>query len=225
MKGLLRTSLAALLIVTLAGSAGASLFLSDYHGYDYTWPMPWDFTSPGQMYDAVGMVTQMNPAFHVIDNAQEYTMHITSGMLTDPDTLGTFAIYKYDSGMGTFGIYRDVIGNGTTADYGMWPPNPTAPSTFIDGELVLGATFTTLTIIIDLNTGDGSLSGTMNFDSGLEIGNIPPGQLDGWTFAGLGAGMPGTPDGYIWQIDGEVYLPDPTSTQQVNWGKIKKLFQ
>ena len=45
MKGLLRTSLAALLIVTLAGSAGASLFLSDYHGYDYTWPMPWESQS------------------------------------------------------------------------------------------------------------------------------------------------------------------------------------
>jgi hypothetical protein len=223
MKRVLWSVLGLLLLTTVPASA--SIFLADYLGYDYTWPVPNDFTTPGQDYDAIGVITTINPAFHVVDNAFEYTFHIHSGTLTGADTLGNFGIYHFDSGDAAFGILRDNTATGTTGDYGVNPPNATAPSTFTDGTLLFGGSMPTLMITVDLTTGDGSLSGTIDFDSGSEVPNIPPDQLNGWTFAGLGAGFPGVPEGYIWQVDGEVYLPDPTETQETNWGGVKSLFR
>lgn len=223
----LRMSLVALVACgfLMAAPAGASVWLADYLGYDYTWPLPHDFTSPGQYYDALGSIVSTNPAYIPTFPGVEYTFHIYSGTLTSADTLGTFGVYRYEAGDGTIGLYGDLIPPGSNFDYGVNPPNGTAPGTFIDGTLLLGANFDFLQILIDLGTGDGSLSGTLMFNSGDNLPSIPVDMLDGWTFAGLGLGFPGTPEGYIWQIDGEIYLPDPTSTKESSWGGIKKLFE
>ncbi len=105
------------------------------------------------------------------------------------------------------------------------PPNETAPSTFVDGNTILGGSFTSLTISVDLVSGNASLSGSLSIVYRSRLLNIPPNMLDGWTFAGMGAGMPGTPDGWLWQIDGEIYIPDPTGTESTSWGEVKKLFR
>lgn len=204
--------------------ASASVWLADYLGYDYTWPLAHDFTSPGQYYDALGSVVSTNPTFVPTFPGVEYTFHIYSGTSTYADTLGNFGIYRYEAMDGSIGLYGDLIPPGSSFDYGTNPPNGVAPATFIDGTLLLGATFDFLQITVDLTTGDGSLSGTLSFNSGSDFGNIPGDMLNGWTFAGLGAGFPGIPDGYSWQIDGEIYLPDPTATEESSWGGIKKLF-
>jgi hypothetical protein len=209
-------------VVLLSGAAKADVFLADYLGYDYTWPLPNDFISPGQKYAALGFVPQVNQDYIAWDPSLEYTFHIHSGELTLADTVGVFLKLTYEDGDGTFQIWKDSPVVGTPADYGVNPPNGTAPSTFTDGTLVLGGTFGVLTILVNMDTFDGSLSGTIDFDSGSDLPNIPPGMQDGWTFAGFGWDYPGIPEGYTWQIDGEVYLPEPTPVRQTSWGELKR---
>jgi hypothetical protein len=224
-KRLLSPVIAACLLLSVASLASANVFLADWFGYDYTAPNPWDFTGPGQWYDANGVITSANPIYLTLDPVNnEYTFRIYSGMLTSADTLAGWGVYQYAGGDGTIGIYEDSKTTGTLFDYGVWPPNGTAPSTFIDGTLMIGGSFATLMIRVNLGTGDGSLSGTIDWTGGTELGNFPADQHDGWTFAGFGAGMPGTPLGYIWQIDGEIYLPE-TATEESSWGNVKNLFR
>jgi hypothetical protein len=125
------------------------------------------------------------------------------------------------AGDGTFHIHEDPIVGGTHRDYGINPPNSTAPGTFTDGTLILGAQFTALTIIVNMSTWTASLNGTLTFYCGEDWGDLP--CYEGWTFAGetIETGIPG---GYGWAVDGLVYVTE-TAVEQTNWGGIKKLFQ
>jgi len=210
-----------------APSATRTAWLADYHGYDFTWPLPEDFTSPGQFYAAVGPVISMNEDFFILDDDQfEYTIHIHSGTLTYADTVGTYVFFYYEDGDGTISFYEDSRDEGTLADYGTYPPNETSPSTFVDGTHMLGGAFTSLRIVFEMEDGDGSFSGTINFTEGTYLENIPPDMRDGWTFSGLGVGHPPfVPEGYMNQVDGEVYLEEGTPTKRCTWGNIKQRYE
>ncbi|MBU1702613.1 MAG: hypothetical protein KJ970_01310 [Candidatus Eisenbacteria bacterium] len=216
-----------ILVATLSAPVMGSVWLADYHGYDFTWPLPNNYTEDGQFYAAVGPLVSMNEDFFVLDeDNNEYTMHIHSGVLTSTYMVGTYAFYEYMNGDGTLNFYEDPFVGGTPADYGTYPPNPTSPSTFIDGTFMLGGSFESLTIIIETVSGDGNLTGTLNLNDGDYIGNIPPNMREGWTISALGLGHPPyTPEGYTNQIDGEVYLEQqPTPTKQSTWGLIKRIY-
>lgn len=214
-------------VVLLVTAAGADVWLADYHGYDYTWPLPENYTAPGQFYAAVGPVISMNEDYFILDEETfEYTIHIHSGTLTSVDTLGTYVFYHYEEEDGTISFYEDDRATGTPADYGTYPPNTTSPSTFTDGTQMIGGYFTNLVITIELVDGDGSFSGTLNFNEGAYLENIPANMRDGWTFSGLGLGHPPfVPEGYMNQIDGEVYLEEGTPAQSATWGQIKQLYK
>lgn len=219
------TSLGLLLLLTSAASA--TVWLADYHGYDYTWPLPENFTAPGQFYAAVGPVISMNEDYFILDeNLFEYSIHIHSGTLTSVEYIGTWVFYHYEAGDGTILFYEDSRTGGTLFDYGTYPPNATCPSTFIDGTPMVGGYFASLTISIETEDGDGMLSGTIDFDRGDYLENIPPDMRYGWTFSALGLGHPPfTPEGYMNQIDGEVYLEEGTDTEPTTWGRIKDLYR
>ena len=112
---------------------------------------------------------------------------------------------------------------GTPFDYGINPPNATAPSTFEDGLLMLGGAFEHFTIVTNMTTGVSTLDGVLNLDDGDQLDNIPADQMEGWAFAGQGWDLPDIPEGYIWQIDGEVYIAS-VATESVSWGSVKSLF-
>lgn len=201
-----------------------SILLCDYIGYDFTAPLQRDFTTINQQYVALGDVDNVNPAAIITDPfTNQYTFVLESGTLTAADTIaGIYAKYDYLDMDGSFQIYEDLLSGGTNRDYGVNPPNATAPPTFEDGTVILGGFFTSLSILVDLTNGTASLNGTITFYCGEGWGDLP--CYEGWTFAGETMEV-GTPDGYIWAIDGLVYVEEVTSTQETSWGGIKSLFQ
>jgi hypothetical protein len=204
----------AVAVLFAAGAGAATLFL-DFYGYDY-----WD---PIGCYNAVGYVPAVDDDYLTFDYANnEYTFYATGACIAQADTFGTFVVITFTGG--TFDVYGDPLVGGTAADYGTNPPNAVSPSTFVDGECVIGADFTDLTVYFDLSTGEGSLEGTMNLVRGTQLGNIPTYQRNGWTLAGLRAfPTPGNPVpvGYSWQIDGALYIEDPIATEPSTWGSLK----
>lgn len=207
----------------LASAASADLLLLDYIGYDYTAPMPRIFDGLDQEYLALGDADDINPAAIITDPLNyQYTFCLESGTLTSSDTLaGIYARYEYNDGDGTFHIYEDAIAGGTAREYGINPPNAVAPATFVDGTLILGAQFTSLTIIVNLSDWTASLNGTLSFYCGEDWGDLP--CYEGWTFAGETTEV-GIPEGYIWAIDGLVYVEE-TATENSSWSDIKSLFR
>lgn len=204
--------------VMFAAAAGAATLFLDFYGYDY-----WD---PAGCYNAVGYVPSVEPTYLSFDFANnEYTFYATGACIAQADTFGTFVIISFTGG--TFDVYRDPLVGGTTADYGSNPPSALAPGTFTDGECVIGADFTGLTVYFDLSNGTGSLQGTMDIVRGTQLGNIPPYQRTGWTLAGLRAfPTPSSPvpEGYSWQIDGSLYIEDPVATKPTTWGSLKNKY-
>ena len=211
------------LVLASFGAAEADILLCDYFGYDYTFPLPRDFTGPGQQYVALGDVDNINPEAVITDPLNnEYTCVLYSGTLTSADTIaGTYAQYEYMMGDGTYYIYEDPIAGGTHRDYGINPPNGSAPATFEDGTLILGAQFTSLTIVVNLATSTASLNGTLTFYCGDDWGDLP--CYEGWTFAGETTET-GIPEGYRWAVDGLVYVHE-TATEGTRWSNIKNLFR
>ncbi len=202
-------------MVLFAAMAGAATLFLDFYGYDY-----WD---PAGCYNAVGYVPAVDPTYLTFDyDNNEYTFYTTGACIAQADTFGTFVIISFTGG--SFDVYRDPLVGGTTADYGTNPPSAVAPSTFTDGECVIGADFTSLTVYFDLSGGEGSMQGTMNLVRGTQLGNIPVYQRMGWTLAGLRAFQPlgsPVPEGYSWQIDGTLDIEDPIATEPSTWGSLK----
>jgi hypothetical protein len=203
-------------------TASADILLCDYLGYDYTAPLPRNLNPP-DFYVGLGDIDNVNPEAVITDpSTYQYTFVLISGTCTGADTLaGVYGRYYYSAGDGTFHIYEDLIAGGTPRAFGVNPPNPTAPSTFQDGTLILGAQFVNLTIIVNLNTWRASLNGTLDFYCGEDWGDLP--CYEGWTFAGETVEA-GIPEGYIWAIDGKVYVQE-TGIENTNWGDVKKLFR
>ena len=122
------------------------------------------------------------------------------------------------------GCYDDSrlpIGGGTPYDYGINPQNLSAPATFVDGTLVLVGTIPDLKVTINLNTLDGNISGTVNFNGGSQLANL--GANTSTTFAVLGTDAIGLPQGYVWDIDGQTNIT--FATESSSWGEVKELFR
>lgn len=214
--------LAALTILVLASGAMADVFLLDYNGFDWFWPA--DIGQSGSCYGAVGHVTSVDASYLNFDyGTNEYTFVLDFACFSSADTFGTFAVYNYSGGV--FNVYCDSLATGTTAMFGTSPPNAVSPSTWQDGDCVLGSTFNgDLTIVLDLTTGNGDVQGELTWDSGSQLGNIPVDQRDmSLTIAGVKFNPPDGPDGYEWQIDGSVFLQDPVTVKPSSWGAIKSL--
>ena len=188
--------------------------LLDYFGYDYTTPIPRDFSTPGQLYVGLGEVSNIHPDALIMDPLYEYTFVLQSGELVSETVIvpGMFTQYYYESG--TFLVYKDDL---TAYDYDAVPH----PSTFEDGDAVIGADFMGLTITVNIVDWTASLYGTLDFycDEGWDM----PCYF-GWTFAGnaLEAGIPA---GYMWCIDGEIFVEEEVGTQNATWGDVKSLFR
>jgi hypothetical protein len=221
----IRYKVAALVIVAsvaFSAGAGANVFLLDFAGYDAVWPN--DMGEPGSSYWALGDVNAVNSTYLTIDPANnEYTFVLKNAWYVSSDTVGTNIFHTYSAG--TFDVYEDPIATGTHRDYGINPANATAPSTFEDGVNILGGDFTgSIVIWIDMMTWNGSVSGNLDFVRGSQLGNIPVDQRNmALTIAGMTFMPPMGPEGYFWQIDGQVFIEEAVPTQKTTWGRLKKL--
>ena len=212
--------------LALPAKARADQFLADFRGFDYEDPnnSP-GFGNIGDGYNSLGDVTQVNATLLTADfTNNEYTYQFKDLSALASEAAPPFLFLFYTNGR--FRIFEDSKTLGTNRDYGVNPPNATAPSTFTDGTLILGGVVSNFNLTLDLSNNNGSFNGDITFDEGSQQGSIPPASLNGWTFAGLtSGGGTGTPVGYSHQVDGEIRVPGPVPARSTSWGRVKDLFR
>ncbi|MGH7726021.1 MAG: hypothetical protein ACREOU_11400 [Candidatus Eiseniibacteriota bacterium] len=212
--------------LALPAKVHADQFLADFRGFDYESPNGGaGFGDVGDGYNSLGLVLAVNPALLTADFVNnEYTYLFRDLTATGSDFAAPFLFIFYTNGR--FRIFEDPIAGGTAHNYGINPPNATAPSTFTDGTLILGGVVSNFVLTLDTTNNNGSFNGDITFDEGTQSGSIPPAQLNGWTFAGLtSGGGTGAPEGYVHQVDGEIRVPDVVPARPVSWGNVKNLYR
>jgi hypothetical protein len=214
-----------LMMSVSATRAEAPLLLFDYVGFDYESPdlNTSQFGEVGSGYVGLGTVENLFAPLVFDDSANEYT-YVFSGLTsTARNTFGDFVVVDYSGGL--LRIYEDSKTTGTAAQYGVEPPNGLAPSSFIDGTLFLEGTLSNFQLVFNTTNNSGSFESGFLATGGAQIANIPPGDRDGWTFAGATGNATNIPLGYDHQIDGQVFLTKPTQTQSATWGTVKALYR
>ncbi|GJM43239.1 MAG: hypothetical protein DHS20C21_00810 [Gemmatimonadota bacterium] len=146
-----------------------------------------------------------------------YSGQISQLLSLGEAVFGTTHVASYSGGL--FTIYVDWLPS--NHDYGINPPNATAPSTFTDGiSTYLDGFFTDFTLTYNSVTASGSFSGSLNFTGGDVFPLLT--ATEGWTFGANVAGF--SPEGYDLQINGDVFL-SVVSVEDESWGGIKSLYR
>lgn len=223
--------IATLLAVVLALAPAArvhaeeALLLFDYLGFDYESPdlAPSTFGEVGSGYNGVGTVPNLFAPLVPDEVTKQYT-YVFSGLTsTARNVFGDFVVVDYSGG--TLSVYEDALVGGTDPLYGVNPPNATSPGNFADGTLFLQGTLSNFQIVFSLSSNSGSFNSDFTATGGSQIGNIPPSDRDGWTFAGVTGNATNIPLGYVHQVDGQVFLTKPTLTHSSTWGGLKALYR
>lgn len=224
MRFVASTALAVSLLATAwAAPAGAVSLLADYQGFDYepTQVGP-GFGDVGNTYAVLATSPQLGAPLTYDFSLNQYTVTISGLTSVSKVSLGTFDIINYSGG--SVDVFCDLLSGGTPANYGVNPPNATAPSSFNDGTNILVGTLSNFQVVFDNATRTGSFEGDLTFTGGTQLGNFPTNQRSGWTFAGVTGNSPITPQGYLHQVDGSIYLDNPVPVEAKTWGAIKAQF-
>jgi len=219
-----------LFLTTVALAAGIALaparvhaqsLLFDYVGFDFESPNPDPiaFGEPGSGYVGLGTVPVLGAPLVTNTALNEYTYVMQGFTPSGVIAFGSFEIVNYTTGVIT--LYEDPKSGGTTADYGVDPPNSTAPTSFTDGTPILVGTLTNLQLVLDTTSGTGSYEAVFNVTGGSQLGNFPLNERTGWTFSGTTGNALNIPHGYAHQCDGQTFLNAPTAARRVTWGKLK----
>lgn len=212
-------------------------FLLGFTGFDYVIPHPSPsglaysansanavpFLNTGDGYASVGFVTQFSTLFiGSYDSNAEHTYHLYNATVQNSAFSSNVLEVQFAS-HARIRVFEDNIHN---AVYGVNPTNPTAPSTFIDGNLLLGADVNGLTLTYDYDANQGGIDGGATLDEGADLFLISPGRRSGWVLSGQ-AGRPNAtvPAGYTNQLSGEMQIPGVTPAAHKSWGSLKALYR
>ena len=201
-------------------SSAAPTLLVDYVGFDYESPNPdpTQFGELGSGYVSVGECPVLFAPLVFNMATNQYTYVISGLISVNRTVVGPFIIVDYSPG--TLAVYEDA-GPVTPFDYGVNPPNATAPSTFNDGVQILSGPVTNFRFVFNTVDGSGSFDGVFTAAGGSQLGNIPVPDRSGWTFAGATSNALNIPQGYAHQIDGQVILEQVVPTRDASWGRLK----
>jgi len=210
-----------LLILTLVVSTGALAQLPciDYLGY--AWESPGTPTkAAGDNLTMTGVADYADAVFGVDLGAVELTFYMYDLVSTgESDIGGGNTMISYAGGV--LEIYEDVAKN---ADYGINPPNATAPPTFVDGDLFFRGSFNDFTLFMTA-AGGGSYEGTLN---GL-AGSLIDGPCSGcaYTWGGAFTTEAGAlvPEGYLYQMDGVFEIEAAVASEDKSWDGVKSLYR
>jgi hypothetical protein len=176
-------------------------------------------SNPGDVLIFTGGAVGADPVFGVDLGTEEVTFYMYDLVSTGEVPIGGGTVMISYSG-GMLEIYRDPAQN---ADWGIAPPNPTSPSTFIDGTLYFQGAFVNMTVFMSPG-GYGSYEGTLDGIGGTMIDDVCTGCVYTWG----GNFTPDTgaqiPDGYDLQVDGVFEIEEAVSTENASWGSVKALF-
>jgi hypothetical protein len=215
-----------LLVVAILGMATiarADINIIDYQGY--AWEdggfLP---SNAADEFNIVGITDNVDAIFNVNLGVDELTIYATDLISTGQADLG-FGVYSVNYIGGVLQVWQDPAMN---HDYGINPPNGTAPSTFVDGTLLLGGTFDYFVLFYDSNSGVGSYEGTITWNSGSALGAINGIQNDGFHFGGVlnnAAASGSVPEGYDLQVDGVIEVKVIVAVEKTTWSEIKGLYR
>lgn len=207
----------ALLGVTAVPSG--AVVLVDYVGYAYETGglLP---SNPGDTLVFTALATNIDPLTGVDLGTAEVTFYVYGLTSTGQgnDGFGN-AIVTYTGG--TLEVWRDYAKN---ADWGINPPNLTAPSTFGDGDLLFQGTFVSFVLAINPLTGAGAYEGYLDGVSGSLIQAC---ANCGYTWGGAFGEDSGAQilPGYDLQIDGVLEVDGSIDNEISDWGRIKTLYR
>ncbi len=170
----------------------------DYLGFGWeTGGMP--PSAPGDEFVFVGVADNADPLFGV--------------------DLGGYTMVTYTGG--TMDIWADSAMN---ADWGVNPPNGTAPSTFNDGTLYFRGAFTSFTVFMSA-AGAGSFEGNLDGVEGELIGDVCTDCAYSW--GGIFSQEAGAqiPTGYDFQMDGVFEVDPAIGNDDATWSDLKSLYR
>ena len=219
----IRLLLVAALAVVMAGSAQAQNALIDYQGY------AWENggvppSSPGDVLSIVGVVDNLDPRFGINLLVDEVTLSVANLVSTGQVDIGGGILSIAYVG-GSIDLYQDPSQD---HDYGTNPPNATAPSTFTNGTLFLGGTFTSFFLFFDPGTGSGAYEGNVVFNAGSGLAALNQLNANGYTFGGVlntNASGGNVPQGYDLQADGTIEVEVRVGVEQKSWSTIKDMYR
>jgi hypothetical protein len=214
---------AVMALLLTSSAALAQNAIIDYQGYAWeTGGVP--PSNAGDVLSVVGVVDAIDPRFGVNFATEEVTLYVTSLASTGQVDLGGGTLSIAYNG-GTIDLYRDPAKD---HDYGVNPPNATAPSTFVNGALFLGGTFSNFFLFFDTNTGSGAYEGNVTFTAGSGLATLNQIQANGYTFGGVlnsNAAGGNVPQGYDLQVDGVIEVEVIVGVEQKSWSEIKGLYR
>ena len=219
-----KTDLICVVMAFLTSSAAlAQNAIIDYQGYAWeTGGVP--PSNVGDVLSIVGVVDAIDSRFGVDFSMEEVTLYVTGLTSTGQVDMGGGVLSVSYTG-GTIDLYRDPARD---HDYGTFPPNPTAPPTFVNGSLFLGGTFNNFFLFFDTGTGSGAYEGDVVFTSGSGLTTLNQLQADGYTFGGVlnnNAAGGNVPDGYDLQVDGVIEVEVIVGVEHKSWSEIKGLYR
>lgn len=210
-------------------------FLLGFTGFDYAIPAPpgamnatraatsVPFLNVGNGYASVGFVTSFSTLFagFYLPGA-EHTYHLYNAVVVAAPFSNNVLDVQF-APHARMRVFEDPSNN---AVYGINPANATAPATFIDGQLLLGADVNGLVLTYDYNANQGGIDGNATLDEGADLFLVSPGQRSGWVLSGQ-AGRPNStiPTGYVNQLSGEMQIPGVTPAAHKSWGSLKALYR
>ena len=175
-------------------------------------------SNPGDELVIEAVAGNADTKFAVDLGVTELTFHVSGLVSAGQVVSGGVTSINYTGGM--LEIYRDGAKN---ADWGINPPNPSAPSTFTDGNLFFQGEFTNFTLYF-ASGGYGSFVGDLN---GLG-GDMIDGSCSNCVYTWSGAFSPESgaqiPTGYNLQIDGVFQIDSTVDDEVTSWGSVKALF-
>jgi len=219
----------ALLVVAVLGFATlahADTNIIDYQGY--TWETGGFLPSnPGDVLTIVGVADNIDAIFGINLGTEEVTV-VASGLISTGQVALGGGFYAISYVGGTLQVYNDAAMN---HDYGTFPPNGTAPSTFVDGSLLLGGFFNDFVLYYGPSSPPaavGSYEGNVTWNAGSALGAITGIQNDGFTFGGVlndAAAAGSVPDGYDLQADGVIEVKVIIGVEDKTWSGVKGLYR
>jgi hypothetical protein len=151
--------------------------------------------------------------------ANEYTYVISGLTAVNRNVVGPFIIVDYAGG--ALDVYEDSRSLGTAYDFGVNPPNVTAPPTFVDGAHFLGGALTNFRFVYNTIDNSGSFEANYQVTGGSQLANVPVNLRSGWTFAGVTSNEINMPEGYEHQVDGQVLVEEVVPAKDTSWGALK----
>jgi len=219
---MMKKSILILATLAMAGLAVPALGQApaiDYLGYgweDGGFPP----SDPGDVLYVTCVGVSADPVFGVDLGTEELTVYIYGLTSTGGVDIGGGTIMVNYTG-GYLEIYRDGAMN---ADFGVNPPNGTAPSTFMDGELFFKGEFIDFVAFLG-PTGGGSFEGNLNGIGGSMIDSVCNGCA--YTWGGEFTTDAGAQiiEGYDLQIDGVFEIEEAVPVESATWGNLKALYR